>query len=63
MWFVLIAAVHFWLMSFGRAVLLAGFGENTALGVTWTVVWPWIAGPVAAWMLASWVCLFKKVGG
>ena len=62
-WFVLIAAVHFWLLSFGRATILAGFGENTALGVTWTIAWPWIAGPISGWLLASWVCLFKKASG
>lgn len=63
MWFVLIAAVHFWILSFGRAVMVTGFGENTALGVIWTLVWPWISGAVSGWLLASWVCLFKKAGG
>ena len=35
-------------------------GESTALGLMWTLVWPWIAGLVVGWCLAAWVCLFKR---
>ena len=62
-WFILIAGVHFWAISFGRAVILEGTGHESALGVLWTVAWPWIAGPITGWLLASWVCLFKASDG
>ena len=62
-WFVLIAAVHLWGVSFSRAVVLAALGADTAAGVLWTLVWPWLAGVVSGWLLASWVCVFKKCDG
>ncbi len=62
-WFILIAATHFWILCFSRAVALAGFGSDTAMGILWTVTWPWIVGPISGWLLASWICLFKKHSG
>lgn len=62
-WFVLVAAVHLWAVSFSRAVILAGLGADTAPGIAWTLAWPWLAGAVSGWLLASWVCVFKKCEG
>ncbi len=62
-WFILSAGIHLWAVNVARAFVLVSFGEDTALGVLWTLTWPWIAGPVSGWLLASWVCLFKKCDG
>lgn len=60
-WFMAVSAVHLFGINFLRAALLRGVGEEAALGVCWTFIWPWLAAPVLAWMLASWVCIFKKL--
>ena len=59
-WFLILAAVHLYALAVLRTLVLSGVGENTALGVVWTLAWPLPAGLIAGWMLASWVCLFKR---
>lgn len=60
LWFLLVAAIHCSAVHALRAVVLRGLGEDTAPGVLWTLVWPLLFGAVAGWLLASWVCLFKR---
>ena len=62
-WFLVIAGVHLFAVHVLRGSLLRGLGQSTALGLAWTLVWPWIAGLVAGWCLASWICLFKRCEG
>jgi len=59
-WYLIIAAVHCFGLHFLRSVVLHGLGEETAPGVLWTLLWPLVFGLVAGWLLASWVCLFKR---
>jgi lipoprotein-releasing system ATP-binding protein len=37
-----------------------GVGEGTALWVAWGLISPWIAGALGAWLLASWVCVYRR---
>jgi hypothetical protein len=59
-WFVLVAAIHFFLLHTGDLAVRRGVGEGTALWVGWCLLFPWIAAVVAAWLLATWVCVFKR---
>lgn len=59
-WFVIVAALHFYLVQVALELVLRGFGEETAAGVAWSLVVPWLRAIIAAWLLASWVCLFKR---
>jgi hypothetical protein len=59
-WFLIIAALHCFVLQFLRIVVLQGLGEETAPGVLWTLIWPLLLGVVAGWLLAAWVCLFKR---
>lgn len=59
-WFILIAALHFYGVHFAHLLGQRGFGEGTALWVAWELVFPWLAGAVGAWLLASWVSMFKR---
>jgi len=61
-WFLLIALVHFYGYHFLNGVLRAGLGEGTASGLTWQLSAPLLETFLAAWLLASWVCWFKKTG-
>ena len=63
LWFLILAGVHLFAVQTLRGLVLRGLGENTALGLAWTLVWPWLAGLVVGWCLAAWVCLFKRCEG
>jgi hypothetical protein len=59
-WFLLIAAAHFFALQVLDLSVARGVGEGTALWVAWTLLFPWIAALVGGWLLASWVCVFKR---
>jgi hypothetical protein len=59
-WFVLLAGLGFYLINALNALLVRGMGEGTAIIVAWQLLFPLLEAFVAAWMLASWVCLFKR---
>jgi hypothetical protein len=35
-------------------------GDGTAVGIAWSLLSPWLSALVSAWLLASWVCLYKR---
>jgi len=59
-WFVLLAAIQFFFLHACDLAVRRGVGEGTALWVGWSLLFPWIAAVIAAWLLATWVCLFKR---
>jgi hypothetical protein len=60
LWFLIVAGIHLFGVQVLRGSIVRGVGENTALGLAWTLFWPLINGVVVGWCLASWVCLFKR---
>ena len=59
-WFLIIALVHFFGFHFLYQALAIGLGEGAAPGIAWELVAPLLEAFLAAWLLASWVCLFKQ---
>ena len=59
-WFLLIAGLHCFLLALGNQSIVRGFGAETATASAWSLVYPLIAAALAAWLLASWVCLYKR---
>jgi hypothetical protein len=59
-WFLVLAGLHFYLLRVGLEVVQRALGEGTSLGVVWGLLCPWLNALVAAWLLASWVCLYKQ---
>jgi hypothetical protein len=59
-WFLAIATLHFLLLALLDRIVLRGFGEGTAPGIAWQLFFPWLAAIIAAWLLASWVCLYRR---
>lgn len=59
-WFFISAAVNFYLLQLAGAVLEKGFGEATAAWVVFRLSFPWANGVLAAWLLASWVCIYRR---
>jgi hypothetical protein len=59
-WFLIAAALHLFALEMLNLTVRAGFGKGTAAGILWQLLFPWLAAIVAAWLLASWVCLYKR---
>lgn len=59
-WFLIIAALHFYLFTALNLVCIRALGEGTAPGILWSFLAPWLNGIVGAWLLASWVCVFRN---
>ena len=53
------ALVHFFLLHFVDALVTAGLGEGTGLWVAWRIFFPLLAAFVGAWLLASWVIVYR----
>lgn len=60
-WFLAIAMVHFYAFHFADQALKLGLGEATGAGLAWQLTAPLPEALLAAWLLASWVCLFQKL--
>lgn len=58
-WFLVLAALHFYFVLVVLNLVQQGLGDGTSLGIAWSLLTPWLNGLVAAWLLASWVCLYK----
>lgn len=61
-WFLLIALLHFFAVRALQENVSRGVGEGTALWVAWQLVSPWLLALVGGWLLASWVCLVRRLG-
>jgi hypothetical protein len=59
-WFLILAGLHFYLLRVGLEVVQRALGDGTSLGIGWSLLASWVNAIVAAWLLASWVCLFKQ---
>jgi hypothetical protein len=59
-WFMITALFHFVLIQALQENVERGVGEGTALWVVWRVLSPWLVAAVGAWLLASWVCVYKR---
>jgi hypothetical protein len=58
-WFLIVAGVHFFLFHLLSRICAVALGDGTAPGIAWSLLAPWLAGVIGAWLLASWVCLYK----
>ena len=59
-WFIVVASVSFFAFQFLNHALKAGLGEGTAMGILWSLSAPLIETFIAGWLLASWVCVYKR---
>jgi hypothetical protein len=59
-WFILLAGLHFYALHLLNALCLQALGEGTAPWVAWSLLFPWLAGFIAAWLLAAWVSFFRR---
>ncbi len=60
-WLVVVAALHFFALALANAFLARALGTWTWPGALWTLlVYPTLWTTLAAWLLASWACLYAR---
>ena len=59
-WFIIVAFVSFYGFHFVNSALVRGLGEGTTAGVLWQLAAPFLETFLAGWLLASWVCIYKR---
>jgi hypothetical protein len=60
-WFLVIAGIHLFGLALLNRWLLLGFaGDTTVAGLAWSIIHPLVGALLAAWLLSSWVSLYKR---
>ena len=60
-WLVAVAALHFFALAAANGVFSKALGPWTWPAAAWSLlVYPVLWAFLASWLLASWVCLFKR---
>jgi hypothetical protein len=59
-WFVLICALHFFILMACDAVVRGAVGERLSGMIVWKIIYVLARGLLTGWLLASWVCLFRQ---
>jgi len=59
-WFLLVAALHFFFIMACDAIVRGAVGERTLPLVVWNCFFITARGFITGWLLASWVCLFRR---
>ena len=59
-WFLLVAALHFFFIIAVDAVMRGAIGDRIFPLVVWNCFFVAARGFITGWLLASWVCLFRR---
>jgi hypothetical protein len=59
-WFLLIAAIHYFFLITGDAIVRGAIGDRAVGMIVWKLIYVCLRGLVTGWLLASWVCLFRQ---
>ena len=59
-WFLLICALHFFLIMAGDAIARGAIADRLIALIIWKIIFVTVRGFITGWLLASWVCLFRQ---
>jgi hypothetical protein len=59
-WFLLIAALHFFMLMASDAIVRGAIADRLIALVLWKCFFVCAQGLITGWLLASWVCLFRR---
>ena len=59
-WFLLICLLHFFLLTIADAIVRGAIADRFVALVLWKSLFVCLRGFVTGWLLASWVCLFRR---
>jgi len=59
-WFLLICAIHFFFLTVADAIVRAAIADRLVAMIFWKSIFVFVRGFITGWLLASWVCLFRR---
>lgn len=59
-WFLLICAIHFFILTTADAIVRGAIADRVLAMIIWKSIFVLARGLVTGWLLASWVCLFRR---
>jgi hypothetical protein len=59
-WFLLICGIHFYGIMLCDAILRGAIGDRLGALFLWKFTFACVRGMVTGWLLASWMCLFRR---
>jgi hypothetical protein len=59
-WFLLICGIHFFFLTTADAIVRGAISDRALAMILWKSIFVFIRGFVTGWLLASWVCLFRR---
>ena len=59
-WFLVICGIHFYGIMLCDAILRGAIGDRLGALFLWKFSFACLRGMVTGWLLASWVCLFRR---
>jgi hypothetical protein len=59
-WFLLICGIHFFFLTVADAIVRGAIADRLVAMILWKSIFVIVRGFVTGWLLASWVCLFRR---
>jgi hypothetical protein len=59
-WFLLICGIHFFILTAADAIIRGAIADRELAMILWRSIFVLVRGLVTGWLLASWVCLFRR---
>lgn len=59
-WFLLICGIHFFILTTADAIVRGAIADRAIAMIVWKSIFVFVRGFVTGWLLASWVCLFRR---
>lgn len=59
-WFLLICGIHFFFLTTADAIVRGAIADRVIAMIIWKSIFVLVRGFITGWLLASWVCLFRR---
>ena len=59
-WFLLISGIHFFFLTTADAIVRGAIADRLIAMIIWKSIVVFLRGFITGWLLASWVCLFRR---
>ena len=59
-WFLLICGIHFFVLTTADAIIRGAIADRELAMIIWKSIFVLARGVVTGWLVASWVCLFRR---
>jgi len=59
-WFLLICGIHFFFLTVADAIVRGAIADRLIAMIIWKSIFVFFRGFITGWLLASWVCLFRR---